>query len=79
MVWGGGVFTLHLYCIKHSVIPNWGKNTNDEELLHTFVYSRMPRPIAHRFNDSCLLKPKIILLMLAEEEHKITTSPQNVK
>lgn len=24
MVWGGGVFTLHLYCIKHSVIPNWG-------------------------------------------------------
>ena len=20
----GGVFTLHLYCIKHSVIPNWG-------------------------------------------------------
>ena len=22
MVWGGGVFTLHLYCIKHSVIPN---------------------------------------------------------
>ena len=24
MVWGGGVFTLHLYCIRHSVIPNWG-------------------------------------------------------
>ena len=21
---GGGVFTLHLYCIRHSVIPNWG-------------------------------------------------------
>ena len=24
MVWGGGVFTLHLYCIRHSAIPNWG-------------------------------------------------------
>ena len=24
MEWGGGVFTLHLYCIRHSVIPNWG-------------------------------------------------------
>ena len=24
MAWGGGVFTLHLYCIRHSVIPNWG-------------------------------------------------------
>ena len=24
MVWGGGVFTLYLYCRKHSVIPNWG-------------------------------------------------------
>ena len=24
MEWGGGVFTLHLYRIKHSVIPNWG-------------------------------------------------------
>ena len=21
---GGGVFTLHLYCIRQSVIPNWG-------------------------------------------------------
>ena len=24
MAWEGGVCTLHLYCIKHSVIPNWG-------------------------------------------------------
>ena len=24
MAWGGGVFTLHLYRIIHSVIPNWG-------------------------------------------------------
>ena len=24
MAWGGGVFTLLLYCIRHSVIPNWG-------------------------------------------------------
>ena len=24
MAWGGGVFSLHLYCIRHSVIPNWG-------------------------------------------------------
>ena len=23
--WGGGVFTLHLYCIRHSIIPNRGK------------------------------------------------------
>ena len=24
MAWGGGVLTLLLYCIRHSVIPNWG-------------------------------------------------------
>ncbi|CCZ48492.1 unknown [Bacteroides sp. CAG:661] len=52
------------------------KNTNDEELLHTFVYSRMPRPIAHRFNDGYLLELKIILLMLAKGEYKITSSPK---
>ena len=28
MAWGGGVFTLHLYCIRHSVIPNWGNKEN---------------------------------------------------
>ena len=35
MAWGGGVFTLHLYCIRHSVIPNWGRYY---EVDNIFVY-----------------------------------------
>jgi hypothetical protein len=34
MAWGGGVFTLHLYRIKHSVIPNWGTKVS----LPNFAY-----------------------------------------
>lgn len=37
----------------------------------TFDYNRVHHFFTHRFNESCLLELKIILLMLAEEEHKI--------
>lgn len=36
MEWGGGVFTLHLYRIKHSVIPNWGNIYNNNEYSGDF-------------------------------------------
>lgn len=36
MEWGGGVFTLHLYRIKHSVIPNWGLKLNSRYILLSY-------------------------------------------
>lgn len=42
----------------------------------SFAYNQVPRPIAHRFNDGYLLELKIILLMLAKGEYKITSSPK---
>ena len=37
MAWGGGVFTLHLYCIRHSVIPNWGKALKEQNGEYTLT------------------------------------------
>ena len=33
MAWEGGVCTLHLYCIRHSVTPNWGNVINERFLF----------------------------------------------